>query len=358
MILFVSLVILVILFLLFRAVWVAAGETPKGDRLERCMKSGHWRDGSFVNEEPTRMMTGDSNLFETFMAFLFKKEKGLSPSDFLLTYKTDFKYLERDEDLVVWLGHSSLFIQMNGKRFLFDPVLTNRLPVSLFMHPFKYSNVYTPKDIPAVDYLVITHDHWDHLDYETVKEIKDRVGTVYCPLGVGQHFEYWGYENEKICEMNWNDSVSLDSGLTLHCLPSRHFSGRLLARNKTLWASFLIDGKKRIFVSGDGGYDGRFRRFGERFKDIDLAIMENGQYDNNWKHIHTLPSELPKEIKELGAKRVMTYHNSKYALAHHRWKAPLDSIWYNAKKYDINLLVPSIGMPVELNNYVYFEKWW
>jgi L-ascorbate metabolism protein UlaG (beta-lactamase superfamily) len=131
-----------------------------------------------------------------------------------------------------------------------------------------------------------------------------------------------------------------------------------MGQHKTLWASYLIDGPRRIFVSGDGGYDERFKTFGKQYPDIDLAILENGQYDEGWRHIHTLPRELPTVISELGARRVLTYHNSKYALANHSWTEPLDSIYANAQGKSWQLLTPRIGEQVRLNEQQAFSKWW
>ena len=235
-----------------------------------------------------------------------------------------------------------------------------------------------------MDYLVITHDHWDHLDWKTVTALKDRVGQVVCALGIGEHFEYWGYSKEKIHDLDWGEALTIDNGkltidnvvapsndstqnnsqlsivnsqFSIKCLPTRHFSGRM-GQHKTLWASYLIDGPRRIFISGDGGYDERFKQFGEQYPDIDLAIMENGQYDEGWRYIHTLPSELPTAISELGARRVMTYHNSKYALANHAWTEPLDSIYVAAKGQSWQLLTPRIGEQVRLDEQQTFSKWW
>ena len=332
--------------------WVAVGRQPRGERLERCKQSPQWRDGEFVNVHETPTLTGDDGFFGQMYKFLFGKVKNLHPSSDVPTAKSSLKDIPREQEVCVWLGHSTVYIQTGGVRFLFDPVLTNKLPVWWFMRPFRGADVYTTDDIPEVDYLVITHDHWDHLDWKTVTALRDRVGHVVCALGIGEHFEYWGYPKEKIHDLDWGESFG-----PLRCLPTRHFSGRM-GQHKTLWASYLIDGPRRIFVSGDGGYDERFKRFGEHYPGIDLAIMENGQYDEGWRHIHTLPRELPTAISELGARRVLTYHNSKYALANHSWTEPLDSIYTAAKGQPWQLLTPRIGEQVRLDEQQTFGKWW
>lgn len=337
--------------------WVAVGRQPRGERLERCKRSPQWKDGEFVNVHETPLFTSDDGFLAQMSKFLFGKIQNLRPDSDVPTVKSSLKDLPRTEEVCVWLGHSTVFIQTDGARFLFDPVLTNKLPVWWFMRPFKGADVYTVDDIPEVDYLVITHDHWDHLDWKTVTALKDRVGQVVCSFGIGEHFEYWGYEPQRIHDLDWQDSIAIGDSITLRCLPSRHFSGRL-GQHKTLWASYLIDGPRRIFVSGDGGYDERFKTFSEQYPGIDLAILENGQYDKGWKHIHTLPSELPTVIRDLGARRVLTYHNSKYALAKHGWTEPLDSIYEHAKGQPWQLLTPRIGEPVRLGEQQTFTKWW
>ena len=365
--------------------WVAVGRYPRGERLEKCKQSPQWKDGEFVNVHETPTLTGDEGFLGQMYKFLFKRINDLHPSSDVPTLKSSLKDIPRSAEVCVWLGHSSVFIQTGGVRFLFDPVLTNKLPVWWFMRPFKGADVYTVDDIPEVDYLIITHDHWDHLDWKTVTALKDRVGQVVCSLGIGEHFEYWGYDPKKIHDLDWEDSVecraesvefptglqtsseskavansqlsTLNSQLTIRCLPTRHFSGRM-GQHKTLWASYLIDGPRRIFVSGDGGYDERFKKISEQFPDIDLAIMENGQYDEGWHYIHTLPRELPTAISELGARRVLTYHHSKYALANHAWTEPLDSIYEHAKGQPWHLLTPRIGEQIRLDEHQTFQKWW
>ena len=352
-------ILLVITGWLGRMFWIASGRLPDGERLAKCEQSSQWHDKEFANKEYTPQLTGDEGFLSQMWKFLFVKIENLKPSSAIPTAKHALKDIPRDQDVCVWLGHSSLYIQTQGVRFLFDPVLTSQLPVTLFMRPFKGADVYTPDDIPEVDYLIITHDHWDHLDYETVKALKPKVSQVVCSLGIGSHFEYWGYDPSRIHDMDWGDSIAVRDDMVLRCLPSRHFSGRLFGRNKTLWASYLIDGSQRIFISGDGGYDGRFAQFGAQYPDIDLAIMENGQYDAGWRHIHTMPDELPQAIDELSPKRVLTYHNSKYALANHTWNEPLDSIYEHAAGKSWQLLTPRIGELIHLREESQtFTKWW
>mgnify|MGYP002444915252 CR=1 FL=1 len=335
------------------------GRLPHGDRQDRIERSPHYKNGQFRNRLPTPTMTSEKSPLRNFWNLFFGKNRDRKPSYALPAVKTNLHALNINDDIIVWLGHSSLFIQNGRKRFLVDPVLTNRFPMSLMFKPFEGTNVYTPEDIPAIDYLIITHDHWDHLDYYTVKELKNRTGKVFCGLGVGEHLEYWGFSPEQICEMDWNENMHINDSLTIYCLPTRHFSGRWLSRNKTLWASFLIEGRHKIYLSGDGGYDSHFAEIGNRFPDIDWAIMENGQYNADWKYIHMMPDELPNAIKEIAPRNVLTVHHSKFALSRHNWYEPLSSIKKASRNQTYRLFTPLIGEVVPLTGATETtDRWW
>ena len=217
------------------------------------------------------------------------------------------------------------------------------------MKPFAGTDIYRPDDLPDIDVLIITHEHWDHMEYATLRDIRERVQTVICPLGIADYLRYWGYANEQIKEMDWYDQSPITNDqLQITCIPSRHFSNRLLGkRNQTLWASFMIEaGGRKVYIGGDGGYDKRFREIHERFGSIDLAFLENGQYNANWKYIHTTPEDLEKVILDLQAKQVFTVHHDKYSLAMHPWYEP-DSVAHNlAARHNIHLLDAPIGTVV------------
>ncbi len=335
------------------------GRLPRGERLERIQKSPNYHDGKFNNISPTQQITSNKSIVSTAFDFLFGKIDGLRPAKDLPVVKTDLKQLSRDEDLMLWLGHSSLFIRTNGKRFLLDPTLVSASPVSFVNKPFKGTDIYTPDDMPDIDYLIISHDHWDHLDYKTIKSLQNRIGKVICPLGVGEHFEYWGFGKDQIIELDWNEKELLEDGFMVYCLPARHFSGRGISANKTLWASYLLQTPSRnIYLSGDSGYDTHFSEIGKQFE-IDLAVLENGQYSKDWKYIHMLPECLPKAAKDLNAKTIMTVHHSKYALGMHKWSEPLETISKAAEQNSLKLITPMIGEPVFLNDTTQiFGKWW
>lgn len=337
------------------------GKAPSGERLERILKSPHYKDGSFTNLTPTPTLAEGFSYFEIMYNFFFKKHPDLYPKEPLPSAFTDLHKLPADADVLVWFGHSSYYMQVDGYKFLVDPVFSAEAsPVPGSNKAFKGSNVYTADDIPAIDYLLISHDHYDHLDYETVKALKDKVSYVVCGLGVGSHLEHWGYPAERIIEKDWNDTINLGKGLKIYTLTARHFSGRVFKRNNTLWLSYLLETPNRkIYVGGDSGYEGHFAEIGKRFGTIDLAILENGQYNVAWQAIHCLPEETLKAARDLHAKRLMPVHSSKFALGMHAWYEPLSEISRLNNQYRIPLVTPMIGEQVNLNDAAQtFKEWW
>ena len=332
----------------------ALGRAPRGERLERIMRSKHWREGQFRNLTETTVGGSAKGPSKTVWKFLtMDKPRDRRPDAPVEAVRTDLNAIDRTKDQMVWFGHSSYLLVIGGRTFLVDPVLAPTFPFTLVMRPFEGTDIYSPDDLPAVDFLIITHDHYDHLDYRTVTSIRERVGHVFCPLGVGEHLEYWGYDARKITEMDWDESAAIDVRLSarnrITCLPSRHFSGRALSRNNTLWASFMVEwGGRTVFIGGDGGYDSHFADIGRRFPCIDLAVMENGQYNERWRQIHTLPTQLPLAIHDLGAKLVQPVHNSRFALALHPWDEPMRLIREAARAdTTIHLLGATIGTATE-----------
>lgn len=327
------------------------GRTPRGERLERIKNSPNFRNGAFMNLHETPLMTSDKGRIEGLIHFLFRKKEGLRPELPVEAIKTDLGKIQKEEEVLIWFGHSSYLIQTGGKRILVDPVFRMASPVSFVNKPFKGTDIYRPEDMPAIDFLLISHDHWDHLDYHTAMELKDRIGTVICPLGVGEHFEYWGFDKSRIVELDWNENANLTSGFKIHCLPARHFSGRGFTPNQTLWASFLLQTPSRkIYMGGDGGYDTHYTEIGNRFPDIDLAILENGQYNEEWKYIHLMPQFMAQAARDLKAKNILTVHHSKYALAKHRWDEPLKNAKEMINKDSLDVLIPKIGEVISLTN--------
>lgn len=336
------------------------GKLPAGERLERIKRSPNFRNDQFQNQSPTTLMAGGKSRIKIFWEFLFTKVKDLRPEKDLPAVKTDLRKIPLQEDILVWMGHSSLYMQISGKRIVIDPVLRSAAPMPYMNKAFKGTGIYEPDDLPDIDYLLISHDHWDHLDYETVIQLKKRIKKIICPLGVGAHFEYWGFSPADIIELDWNEHVQPDENIRITALPARHFSGRGLTSNKSLWAGYMLQSTAgNIYLSGDTGYDTHFKAIKETFGTIDFAILENGQYNEDWKYIHMLPDHLVQAVKDLEPKRVMTVHNSKYALARHAWYEPLEQFSEAATQHHFQVVTPMIGEIVHWKDSTQlYTKWW
>lgn len=337
------------------------GTLPEGPRLERMKSSPNYVDGQFQNLVPTPPLIEGRSLPAIWWEYLFTKKERLVPADSIPTIKTDLINLDKDKDVVIWLGHSSYFMQLGGKRILIDPVFTSYAsPVSFLNKAFEGTNQYTAEDMPEIDYLLISHDHWDHLDYPTITALKPKIKNVVCGLGVGSYFEQWGFEEKIIYEADWFTTLKFEDDLTIHVLPTHHFSGRLLRRNKTLWAGFaLVTPERRLFYSGDGGYGPHIKKIGEMFNGFDLVIMENGQYDKSWPYIHMMPEEVAQATEELKGKALLPGHAGKFAIANHPWDDPFKRITAASQNKSYRLMTPMIGESVELENQQQvFSHWW
>ena len=337
------------------------GKRPSGKRLELVQKSPNWRDGEFQNLSNTPALTEGVSYYKVMKEFFFGKAENVSPNQLIPSVKEDLLHLDPEKDIVVWFGHSSYFMQLDGITFLVDPVFSGAAsPFSFTTKAFEGTDRYKVEDFPAIDYLLITHDHWDHLDYETILALKSKVKQTVCSLGTGEHLEYWGYDTTKIEERDWNETMQFPNNVTIHTAPARHFSGRGFKRNQALWTSYVLEvNDKRIFVGGDSGYDTHFKQLGERFKTFDLAILENGQYNKNWKYIHMMPEEVLKAAKELNTKMLFPVHSSKFALSTHAWNEPLEIITSLPKDSSFSIITPKIGelfSPTDTAQV--FSKWW
>ncbi len=271
---------------------------------------------------------------------------GERPEKPLPVVLTNLRELPRERNGIVWFGHSSCLLQLGGKRILVDPVFNSASPIPGTNPPFEGTEVYDADDMPEVDVLLITHDHYDHLDYKAVCALRDRVGKVICPLGLGAHFRLWGYEPERITELAWGEHAELP-GLRVNAHTSYHYSGRNVnTRRRALWASYVVQGGgKTLYLSGDSGYATHFAALGKQYGGFDYAVMENGQYSPHWQQNHMLPHELPPAIRDLGARRVLTVHHSKYKLSPHPWQEPLENA-LRLRENGVAVDIPRIGEPV------------
>ncbi len=337
------------------------GALPEGDELLRIKASPNYVDGEFRNLIPRPVLSDGSSLAGTFFRFLLKKRPSDVQPGRVPSQKPDFRALQHAGDTLVWLGHSSFYLQLGGRRLLIDPVLGNHAsPVSFSVPAFPGSTPCSARDLPPIDCLLISHDHWDHLEYATVAELRDRTGLVVCGLGTGAHFLRWGFDKARICEADWGDVVNINGNLRIHVTTASHYSGRALTRNKALWTGFMLETPSRkIFFSGDGGYGPHFADMGRRFSGVDLALLDSGQYNESWKYIHMTPEEAVQAAVDLGAKSMLPAHTGRFALAYHPWDEPFRRAYAAAEKARMPLLAPVIGRPVSLETPLpVLPRWW
>lgn len=360
--LIVALILLsIFLFILFFLRQPKFGRPPRGERLARIKASPNYKNGAFQNLSMTPQLTEGTSMFSVVMKFFFLKKERNKPAAVIPSVKTDLINLDQEKNLLVWFGHSSYFMQLDGKRFLVDPVLSGHAsPLSFGTQAFDGADIYKPGDIPTIDCLFLTHDHWDHLDYDSLRKLEPKIKKIVCALGVGEHLEYWAFSKDIITELDWNEETILGNGFVVHAIPARHFSGRGLKRNQSLWTSFVLQTpSKKIFVGGDSGYDEHFEKAGKKFGPFDLAVLENGQYDKGWKYIHMMPEEVLVAAKDLHAKKLLAVHSSKFAISLHAWDEPLSKITELNRQHDLALLTPMVGELVDLDDdRQVFNKWW
>lgn len=337
------------------------GASARADRLKRMQASANYKNGQFQNQSLTPALTKGSSYGRVMFDFMFHKDPRSKPTHPIPSIKTDLLKLPAQEDVLVWFGHSSYYLQVAGKKFLIDPVFGgNASPLPGSNRSFAGSDIYQPSDFPEIDFLLITHDHYDHLDHRILKQLRPKIKQVICGLGVGAHLERWGYENRIIQEMDWYDSLALSDNMMLHATPSRHFSGRTFKRNSTLWLSFVLQAPDiNLYLGGDSGYDRHFAEIGKRYGPFDLALLDNGQHNPAWRAIHMFPDEVLQAATDLQARAVLPGHSGKFAMAMHAWDEPLKQITELNKHVGHQLITPKIGEPVFLSRPKQpMERWW
>lgn len=335
------------------------GKLPSGKYKERILQSPNYKKGSFQNLSPTPMKEEGVSYWKMMREF-FKKHPDTAPSAKLPFVKTDLSKLKSPAPVLVWFGHSSYLLKVSNRTFLVDPVFSgNAAPLSFMVKAFPGSNEYKAENMPVIDHLILTHDHYDHLDYKTIMKLKTKIRSVYCSLGVGSHLRYWGIDKNIITEMDWWQAEELDNDISLTAAPARHFSGRGLKRGQSLWSSFVLKTPSHtICLGGDSGYDSHFKEIGKKFGPFDLAILECGQYNVMWPLIHMMPEETVQAALDLKAKALLPVHWGKFRLSTHAWNEPVKRVVNKAGEEDLTVVTPRIGEPVYINNDYNYGSWW
>jgi len=337
----------------------AFGKNPSGKELEKIQQSHNYKNGVFLNQSLTTLMDKNASKFKAAWKF-FSKPKNTSPPGPLPSVKTGLKNLPDDNPVIIWFGHSSYLIHINGKNILVDPVFSGHAsPFPFFAKAFAGTNIYTADDMPGIDILIITHDHYDHLDYKTVLALDNRVKCICTSLGVKSHLTFWGIKEDKITEFDWWDEKQITPEIKVTAAPARHFSGRTFVNFKTLWASYILEIKGyRFYIGADSGYDTHFKKIGDKYGPFDIAMLETGQYNEAWKSIHMLPEEAVQAAIDLKAKVMMPVHWGKFSLALHPWNEPVRRAVKRAKELGVKVTTPMIGEPVVPGKSYPAEEWW
>ncbi|MBI35148.1 MAG: hypothetical protein CMP67_07280 [Flavobacteriales bacterium] len=357
------LLFLIIVGILFLNLSPEFGGDPTDADIEKYKKTGHYKEGKFKNYSHTPMEFTFGKIVEIVGDYLDDSVKNI-PIKPLIVVKQDSLILERQkkQDNLIWFGHSAFFLQLEGKNILLDPMFGDvPSPVSFAAKSrfFKELPISIEK-LPTIDFVFISHDHYDHLDYGSIQKLKTKTKSFILPLGVGVHFREWGIKDSCIFEYNWWEEDTID-GLSFVFTPSRHFSGRgLLNKNSTLWGSWVIKGgNKSLFFSGDGGYDNHFKKIGERYGPFDVAMVECGQYNKYWKNIHMVPEESARAMKDLNAKVGIPIHWGAFSLSTHMWSESPVRIKRAADSLGVFIATPQIGEVMNIDsNTVGYNPWW
>lgn len=284
-----------------------------------------------------------------------------TPKQKLPEVKPDLKsFLEPGEKVkFIWFGHSTLLLNIEGKIVLIDPVFSGAASPFSFMVKRFQPPVLSLKELPHIDVILISHDHYDHLDRKTIEFFTDKDTAFIAPVGVGDHLYDWGIPRKRITELQWGDAIS-HNGIKFIATPAQHFSGRgLFDRNETLWASFVIESHtEKIYYSGDSGYGDHFKEIGKRYGPFDLAFLENGQYNERWPDVHMQPEETLQAQIDLDAKYLMPIHWGMFDLSLHNWKEPIERTYKIARNWHIPIYTPRLGEIVDTNRPVKNTPWW
>nr|WP_176732019.1 MBL fold metallo-hydrolase [Micromonospora rhizosphaerae] len=331
-----------------------------GARLERAARSPQFRDGTFRNRTNTRAMVADPgrNLVKELI-FGKQKRRPTSPVP-LLRPSADTPSDTARQLNVVWYGHASVLIEIEGRRVLVDPVWSDRCSPSSLIGPLRIHEPPVRLDeLPPVDAILISHDHYDHLDLETVRGLLTSQSAPFLvPLGVGAHLDRWGVPEERIVELDWSESHRV-GGLTITCTEAQHFSGRGLRRDGTLWSSWVVAGAhRRAFYTGDSGYFDGYPGIGAAHGPFDVTLMQIGAYDRAWPSIHMFPEEAVSAHLDLRGGLFIPVHWATFNLALHDWAEPVNRLWAEAKARDVRLAVPRPGERVVVDDPPPVDGWW
>ena len=368
--LFVAIVVCVVLTVVFFLRSETFGTMPKGEYQARIEQSPQFdrEQNVFVNRRPSILET--MTVWESFWTdpfgrdepnFLFNSNQGDPETPLPVVNNpnlTDFKNNKTGLKFI-WLGHWTVLMSIDGKTILVDPVFSDYAsPIPIAAKRFQESAL-TLEELPPIDVILLSHDHYDHLDIGTIKYFLNHDVSFLTPLGVGAHLRYWGIEDDRITELDWWEKITIE-GLTFTATPAQHFSGRgINSENSTLWASWVLQGQREaVYFSGDSGYDSHYQEIGKALGPFDLVFMDYGQYDKGWQAVHNLPEEGVKGFEELKGDYLVPVGWGMFNLAVHNWYDPPVQATKLARERGIKLITPRLGQVISMENPPLFDEWW
>jgi L-ascorbate metabolism protein UlaG (beta-lactamase superfamily) len=348
-----------------RAAWdipTAIGGRATGARLERMRRSPQFRDGSFHNRVAAGTVPAGSA--PEIGRELLRNRAQRRPSRAIPVVTPsagDLADPPRDGLRLTWLGHATALVELEGRRVLFDPVWSSRCSPSALIGPRRLHRVPLPLDaLPPLDAVVISHDHYDHLDMATIRRLATLQAMPFVvPLGVGAHLERWGVRPSRITELDWDETTSL-AGLELTATAARHFSGRLRQDNSTLWASWVVAGpNRRVYYTGDSGYFEDYRHIGETYGPFDATLVQVGAYSPYWPDIHMTPEEGVATHLAVGGGLLVPVHWCTFNLALHPWSEPMERLTAEAAAHDVRVAIPKPGQLLDVDRVPAApDTWW
>ncbi|HYI08167.1 MAG TPA: MBL fold metallo-hydrolase [Thermoanaerobaculia bacterium] len=351
------LLVATVLVLLYSTEWlVSLGGLPEGARLERVRRSPQYANGRFRNVEQAPLTSASNREMLRRQFFGEEQREPVRPIPVVRA-----RPAEAAELRATWLGWSSVLVEIDGRRVLTDPVWSERCSPSTLVGPKRFhAPPIALADLPPIDAVVISHDHYDHLDMPAVRTLAARGTRFAVPLGIGAHLERWGVAPRQITELDWNESVDIN-GLHITATPSRHYSGRNPRHNnKTLWASWVVKGPAhRFYFSGDTGYSEAFKTIGRQHGPFDLTLIKIGAYDETWETIHMDPEDAVRAHVDLRGRVMLPVHWATFNLGFHAWREPPDRAVAAARKAGITLVVPKPGEAVTVGAAMpAVQEWW
>jgi L-ascorbate metabolism protein UlaG (beta-lactamase superfamily) len=335
------------------------GARISGARLARAARSPQWRDGKFQNRRPRV----DGPIIKGMWKFAFggsPDRKPSTPVPVVARTRTDYDSPPESGLRVTWLGHSTIVLEIDGRRVLIDPVWSARASPVSFAGPTRFYPSPLPIDeLPALDLVLLSHDHADHLDPSAIRTLAARGARFVAPLGVGAHLEAWGVPPARITELDWWEATEV-AGLTLTATPARHFSGRGIGgNNRTLWAGWVVAGPEhRVLYSGDTALDDALVEIGERFGPFDLTMIEAGAYDALWADVHLGPEQAVRAHRLVRGDVMLPVHWGLFDLALHGWTEPIERVLAAARAEGVRVIAPRPGELAEPSTFGAPARWW